>query len=656
MPDVSSGKIILEPELIKVHTIFHYTSGKKMKTILQNLAEGDQAFCIIQKQDGEDVLILEGEPISVENLDDIPRKSGKALDGKRYDSISVVPYSQIRERGYLAKNTGEKILTLDLTRQSEIPLETLLALLPCDDITLEKEITFDTSTESYEKLIQRIVEDEIGNGEGANFVIPRTSRGKISEFSVRKAFTIFKSLLKNDYGTYWKFMFYNGDRFFIGSTPERHLLVEGKRVKMNPISGTFRKDKPYAKRVHFKEDLLEFLKDQKEINELFMVVDEELKMMAKMCGKGGAIVGPLLKEMSQLIHSEYLLSGVSDKDVLELFKESMFAATVTGSPVENACNIIYKYSDKSRGYYGSALMLLGHDENGHDYLDSPITIRTVEINEKGDFLMAVGATLVRDSVPAEEVKETEAKSAALVNSIVNSGRQNPTPPLLSRFANDDDIAETLQQRNQYLSNFWFFKQEIPLQLRKLGIELTITIIHNEDDFAFMLKHVFSSLGAKTTVVSYREYDFSKDKSAITVVGPGPGNPNETDKPKMRQNMTFTRQLLESGKKALFVCLGHQFLCKHLGYAIEKKTIPYQGVQKKITLFGAEERVGFYNTFVPKPSIILNDVELSVDAADKEIVAIRGRDFMGFQFHPESILTKNGDRILMDSILYLLKEE
>ena len=98
--------------------------------------------------------------------------------------------------------------------------------------------------------------------------------------------------------------------------------------EMNPISGTFRKDRNWPSRKAFKADLLKFLTDQKEINELFMVVDEELKMMARMCDRGGAIVGPLLKEMSRLIHSEYLLAGESDKDIFELFTDSMFAATV----------------------------------------------------------------------------------------------------------------------------------------------------------------------------------------------------------------------------------------------------------------------------------------------------------------------------------------
>ena len=85
------------------------------------------------------------------------------------------------------------------------------------------------------------------------------------------------------YISYWKYIFHDGERFFIGSTPERHLSVEKQKVKMNPISGTFRKDKKYARLKDFKNDLQAFLRNGKEINELFMVVDEELKMMSRIC-------------------------------------------------------------------------------------------------------------------------------------------------------------------------------------------------------------------------------------------------------------------------------------------------------------------------------------------------------------------------------------
>jgi len=631
-----------------------------MKTILERLTSGSTPFCIIQKQDSEEILILAGETESYRNIQDIPRQTGPAEGGRIYDTISVVPFCQIRERGYVVRDGGEQILTIKIAEQYELDAQEFISQLPVEEIDLDGEIAYDTSEEEYSRIITSIVEDEIGNGEGANFVVPRNARGRINGFSVACGLTIFKSLLENDYGTYWKYIFYNGERFFIGSTPERHLLVEGGRVKMNPISGTFRKDGNWTSRREFKKDLLSFLTDQKEINELFMVVDEELKMMAKMCDRGGAIVGPLLKEMSQLIHSEYLLAGESDKDIFELFTDSMFAATVVGSPVESACNIIAKYSDASRRYYGSAMMLVGRDEDGEDFLDSPITIRTAEIDAAGEMYLSVGATLVKDSVPEDEVLETKAKGAAILSSIISPGKKEQTPPLLMRLYNDDEIVETMVQRNQNLSNFWFFKQESGDIAGTNGERVKITIIHNEDDFVYMLRHMFSCMGIATTVVRYDEYDFGSDCSDITLLGPGPGNPNDRGSGKIATNLDIATQLINSGKKALFICLGHQILCRSLGLEVARKEKPLQGSQLRIDLFGREELVGFYNTFAPRTPktlpVQLQGAELATLPELNELVAIRAEDFIGYQFHPESLLSKNGYSILHGSVNHLLAKK
>ena len=48
----------------------------------------------------------------------------------------------------------------------------------------------------------------------------------------------------------------------------------------------------------------------------------------------------------------------------------MYAATVTGSPVENACRLIKKYETEGRGYYGAALALIGRDAEGHPTADA----------------------------------------------------------------------------------------------------------------------------------------------------------------------------------------------------------------------------------------------------------------------------------------------
>lgn len=621
---------------------------------VSDIFEGNSPFCMFQKQDCEDVLVLVGEALSLDRIDEIPRRQGISSRGCAYDSVSMIPFSQIREKGYKARNGGERILTIRIEQHFEVPVEDLLEELDDGDIVLENGFETDMTAEAYEELIQRIVEDEIGNGEGANFVVPRTFSGRIKDFSTAKAASIFRYLLLNDYGTYWKFVFFDGSRFFIGSTPERHLFVENGRVKMNPISGTFRKNREYRHRSEFKADLMAFLNDPKEINELFMVVDEELKMMSRMCSQGGAIIGPLLKEMSRLIHSEYLLSGESDKDVIELFKDSMFAATVTGSPVENACNIIMKYSPRSRRYYGSAILLLGRDEKGGETLDSPITIRTLEIDGSGRFQAAVGATLVRDSIASEEVLETDAKGAALLSSLVSRGKQDIPPALLTRLANDDEIAEQLQFRNQYLSNFWFFRQETRLTSEFDHRAIKMTIIHNGDDFVYMLQHIFRSFGMATTIVPYTDYTIEQDDSAVTLVGPGPGDPEQSSDPKMQKNYAIVRDLLNHRKPSLFICLGHQFLCRQLGFELARKTVPHQGVQEKIDLFGRSERVGFYNTFVPVLGNASPPFDVSTAKDNREIMAIRSDHFIGFQFHPESILTKNGDAILKESIAHLLK--
>ncbi len=80
-----------------------------------------------------------------------------------------------------------------------------------------------------------------------------------------------------------------------------------------------------------------------------MVVDEELKMMSAVCSDGGRITGPHLKEMSRLTHTEYMLRGRSTLDPRDILRETMFAPTVTGSPMQNACTVIARHETAPRG-------------------------------------------------------------------------------------------------------------------------------------------------------------------------------------------------------------------------------------------------------------------------------------------------------------------
>ncbi|MEU1097466.1 chorismate-binding protein, partial [Streptomyces sp. NPDC005877] len=390
-------------------------------------------FALIRRRtpgrDHDVVELLTGGVREVERLADIP--CGEL------PSLALVPFRQIRERGFDVRDDGTPLAVLEADERYELPLEEVLAALPRHEVAVEGG-GFDVGDEEYARIVRRVIEDEIGQGEGANFVIRRTYTGEIPGFGRADALALFRRLLAGERGAYWTFVVHTGKgkgpegrgretggRTLVGASPEAHVRMAGGTVVMNPISGTYR----YPAAGPTAEDLLAFLSDEKEIDELSMVVDEELKMMCTVGDRGGVVVGPRLKEMAHLAHTEYELRGRSSMDAREVLRETMFAATVTGSPVQNACRVIERYETGGRGYYAGALALLGRDANGAQTLDSPILIRTADIAPDGRVRVPVGATLVRHSDPAGEVAETHAKAAGVLAALgVGGGGGAARPP------------------------------------------------------------------------------------------------------------------------------------------------------------------------------------------------------------------------------------
>ena len=171
-----------------------------------------------------------------------------------------------------------------------------------------------------------------------------------------------------------------------------------------------------------------------------MVVDEELKMMCDICHEGGQVLGPFLKPMTHLIHTEYLLAGRSDRDHREILRDTMYAATVTGAPVENACRLIADYEPEGRGYYGAALALFGRSPDGTPTMDSPILIRTADVSPAGELKVTAGATLVRDSDAAYEVAETRAKAGGILSAFGLAPAATSDGTDIAELARDEDVA------------------------------------------------------------------------------------------------------------------------------------------------------------------------------------------------------------------------
>jgi len=280
------------------------------------------------------VEVLVGEPGSVSRVTDLPlRPLDPAVSGP--ELIAVLPYRQLTERNLVCVDDEAPLLTIGVRTRASVRLDVALRALPDDNAVL-RDGGFDMGDGPYGMLVQRVVADEIGRGAGSNFVLRRTFRAELENPSRRLALAVFRRLLATECGAYWVFVVHCDGRTLVGASPECHVRLAGGVATMNPISGTYR----YPDSGPTTEGLLAFLADQKETEELLMVVDEELKMMAQVCPTGGRVSGPRLRTMSRLAHTEYLIRGRTTVDVRTLLRDTMFAPTVTGSPLANACRVV----------------------------------------------------------------------------------------------------------------------------------------------------------------------------------------------------------------------------------------------------------------------------------------------------------------------------
>ncbi|MFC1409709.1 anthranilate synthase family protein [Streptacidiphilus sp. N1-12] len=582
--------------------------------------------------------LLVGEVSTADTLAELPVPDRPSGAGP-HELLVLVPYRQIAERGFTAPDDGEPLLVMSVSGQRLLPLAELLARLPQGPPDIGAG-AFDTDDETYAGLVRRIVSEEIGRGEGANFVLRRSFVAELTGSPLRSALALYRRLLTAESGAYWTFLVHTGDRILVGASPERHLSLAGGTAVMNPISGTY----CYPPEGPTLGGVLDFLADRKEVGELYMVVDEELKMMARICEGGGRASGPFLKEMGRVAHTEYFIEGRTERDVREILRETLFAPTVTGSPLESACRVIARHEPAGRGYYGGVAALIGRDALGGRRLDSAILIRTADFHG-GAVRIGVGATLVRDSDPWAEAAETRAKAAGLLDP--------PAGPPAPRFAEHPRVRAALAARNRGISDYWLARRRPLPTATAAASELAgrrVLVVDAEDTFTAMMADQLTSLGLDVTVRRFDE-PYSVQEFDLVVLGPGPGDPRECSSPKVSRLRETMRTLLDQGRPFLAICLSHQVLASMLGLDLVRRDVPMQGAQREIDLFGRTERVGFYNTFAARSdrdrvrSDRYGPVEVSRDPVDGEVHALRGRGFASMQFHAESVLTVDGVRIV-----------
>ncbi len=188
----------------------------------------------------------------------------------------------------------------------------------------------------------------------------------------------------------------------------------------------------------------------------------------------------------------------------------------------------------------------------------------------------------------------------------------------------------------------------------------ILVIDNYDSFVYNLVQYLGELGEKTEV--YRNDKISlleiekRDPEAI-VISPGPGRP---------ENAGMSNQIVEhfaSRIPILGVCLGHQCIAQVFGAKIIRARNLMHGKTSLVYHYGKDIYQGIENPFLATryhSLIIKNDTlpDCLIKTAwtDKEeIMGIRHREYpvLGMQFHPESILTEVGKKLLKNFLKRVL---
>ncbi len=179
----------------------------------------------------------------------------------------------------------------------------------------------------------------------------------------------------------------------------------------------------------------------------------------------------------------------------------------------------------------------------------------------------------------------------------------------------------------------------------------ILVVDHYDSFTYNLVQLIEGLGRTTLVVKSDEQpaaDLVRRTPAAVVLSPGPGHPRDAG--------CFTDLLdqLPPATPVLGVCLGHQALGLELGGSVER-TEPVHG---KASLVYHEGRgilegvtipfeAGRYHSLVVERDSLPADLELTAWTEDGLVMATQHRELprFGVQFHPESILTPEGPRIV-----------
>ncbi len=409
----------------------------------------------------------------------------------------------------------------------------------------------------------------------------------------------------------YEFYIQFGDEQLIGASPEMFVRVERRRIETCPISGTARRT---GDPMRDADAIRELLASAKEESELTMCTDVDRNDKSRVCVPGTVkVIGRrLIESYAGVFHTVDHVEGTLDEgfDSLDAFLTHMWAVTVIGAPKRAAAQAIENIEKSARGWYGGAVGMIALNGDAN----TGILIRTTHLRD-GVAQYPAGATLLYDSIPENEERETHLKATGFFRAL------QPVSPAAA-------AAPAVNCRE--------------------GRNVRLLLVDNDDCFIHTLANYARQTGAE--VVTYRSGFplrlIGEVDPSLLLISPGPGRPSDFGVPEL------VRHAARLGVPVFGVCLGLQGIVEAFGGELGVLPYPVHGKPSMIThanrgIFeGLPEsfRVGRYHSLFAIREKLPAVLEITAESEDGVIMGVRHRHLPieAVQFHPESMLSMEGE--------------
>ncbi len=270
-------------------------------------------------------------------------------------------------------------------------------------LKLEGKLKSNLNDEEFIKIVKKGIK-HCYRGDVFQIVLSR----KFSQKFSGDEFCVYRQLRSINPSPYLFYFDYGNFKIF-GSSPEAQLVVNDKKAEIHPIAGTFKRTGDDSLD---SEKAIKLFKDDKENSEHMMLVDLARNDLSKSCSKVVVEKNREIQFYSHVIHLVSKVTGKLKSSSKDIIGSTFPAGTLSGAPKHMAMNLIEKYEQHARSFYGGAIGFIDFENN----FNHAIIIRSF-LSKNQNLYFQAGAGVVSKSNPKNELNEVYNKIGALLKAL-----------------------------------------------------------------------------------------------------------------------------------------------------------------------------------------------------------------------------------------------